>query len=163
MNKKGQGIGGFLMIFVVVVVGLALFLAVAQIVGPATTIITNANETVTVANGTAIDLTGQEFEAIIWVGNSTDGYTIGAGNYTMSEGVSTVTGVKTVQVTFAADNAYVGETFNMSYTYGPDGYIDNSGARSVAALIAIFMALGIAAVVLIPSLRDAVASGLMKG
>ena len=107
------------------------------------------------AAGVTIDLTGQEL-----FGTPTtvfaNGTAYNVANFTIDEGVSTTTGVKTIRLTSVANVYEAGENINITYTYGDDGYIDNSGARSMAALIVIMFALAIAVVVLEPTLRSGI-------
>jgi hypothetical protein len=164
MNKKGQQtvgmVGVFMGMFVLIVVGVALFQATAQNVGTSTNQITTVNLSVTAptTNG-FIELTGQEIfgtPVIInrtqpTVGNQTANATV----FTFAENVSLTTGVKTVTLT---NNGYPtwseANTLAITYTYGPDGYIDDSGARSVANLILVFFGLAIALVAMQPTLRN---------
>jgi len=85
------------------------------------------------------------------VGNQTANATV----FTFAENVSLTTGVKTITLT---NNGYPtwdeANTLAITYTYGADGYIDDSGARSVANLILIFFGLAIALVAMQPTLRN---------
>tara|TARA_Y100000310_G_C20584918_1_gene764884 strand:- start:762 stop:1265 length:504 start_codon:yes stop_codon:yes gene_type:complete len=159
MNNKGEmGIGVILVAFIGIIVGVTLFITVAQTVGDSTNSIVagvgaQANVSITgPADGVTIDLTGQDLLSTPAVSNETDG-TIGAGNYTIAEGVSETTGVKSIQYT-AIGSEYATEPLNITYTYGPDGYIENSAGRSIALLIPIFAALAIAVLALVPTLRS---------
>jgi hypothetical protein len=166
MNKTGatnQTIGLILTAVIAVLVGVALFLAVMQQIGSSTDAIeagvNSANVTVTIpAASTTVDVTGQDLLSTPIVSMQPNGSVIGSGNYTIDEGVSTSTGVKTIRYTSSSDvdSGLVGLTANITMDYGPDGYIANAGARSVAAIIGIFMALGIAVVMLVPALRSGV-------
>lgn len=148
-NRVGMIIG----IFVMAIVGLALFLPVAQQVGASTTTLDAANASYTMPNnGVTIDLEGQELISSVVIYNAT-GTLIPASNYTVAEGISATTGLKTITLT-NDDTVFQGQSINLSYTYGPDGYIENGGARSIASLIIIFFALGIAVIVLYPTLKE---------
>lgn len=166
MNSKAQTMGGLLLAFVGIIVGIALFLYVSQTIGTYTNLETyntsGGNAAVTLAaNGASVDLTGQEYGDDLLMYNATGGGLISDGNYTVGEYVSPTTGVKSVYI--QTDDAEVaGWSVNVSYTYGPDGYIDNSGGRSMALLIGIFMALGIAVVALVPALRSGVLNMMRK-
>ena len=169
MNKKGQMLGIILTAFMVAIVGLALYAAVVQTVGNSLTAIsagTDVNNVTVVipAASASIDITGQDLLSTPTVWNSTTNFLIGAGNYTIDETVSTTTGVKTIQFTSAAlvDAGLIGTTANITMVYGTEGYIADSGARGMANLIPIFMALAIAIVALSPTLRNGVID-LMKG
>lgn len=103
-------------------------------------------------NATALTLTGQAVESVVVINGTT---TLGAGNYSVSNRVvsngqliATIVGVGT--------DVYAGETVNISYTYEPFGYDTNSGNRAVIQMIAIFAALAIAVVALVPALKDGI-------
>jgi hypothetical protein len=155
MDKKAQGaieLGAIMVVFITAIVGVVLFQTVAQEVGSTTNTIVQPNLTFTApANGDRVDIAGQELLSTPVVSNAT--YIIGDGNYTVDEIVSETTGVKTIS--FRTDDALIaGGEFNITYDYGADGYIDSSGARSMALLIPLFFALGIAFVALSPTLRS---------
>jgi len=157
MNKTGQ-IGLILGVVITLIAGLVLYGAIVQNVGSyTTTTIYNGTEqgSTTVADnntGTYTDLAGQEYISGFQVWNATDGTDI-TSNFTISEGISATTSLKTVRVELNSQNQYGGVPVNISYTLGTDGYIESSGARAVTGLIAIFAALGLIVVALMPTLR----------
>jgi|TARA_Y100000310_G_scaffold159030_1_gene158446 hypothetical protein len=165
MDRKGQAtltIGIILMTFVTILVGVILFQAIAQEAGKtsATAVYntTAGSDAITApAQGASIDLEGQELLGSVIVRNDT--YIIAADNYTVTEGVSTTTGVKTILFTTSATGTIAGQSLNISYPYGADGYVTSSGARGVIGIIAIFFALAIAIVALVPTLRSGVLQG----
>jgi len=170
MNNKAQvGIGQFVMIFVGVIVAISLFLASAQIIGLSTTSIAlggvNSNNTLLAADipavASSVDLVGQDLLDTPVVVNASGGQTVAAGNYTISEIVSATTGVKTIsfqlddpQFSSANQTASGSLGLNITYTYGPDGYINSGAGRSLALLIVILSALAIAVFVMSESLRN---------
>ena len=163
MKNKGQiSMGPILLAFIGIILGITLFITIQQLVVPLTAQDTATNVTVawpSAANGTT-DMIGQELfgtplvtlaNESMWVvaaGDTLDG------NYTISEQVSN--GVKTIQLKRLDSALTMAENVNVTYTFGPDGYIDNGGARSVALIIGIFAALAIAVVALIPTMRSGV-------
>lgn len=159
-SKKAQmNVGMIILLFITLIVGLILFQDIAQFVGQTRDTAVIVNDTFTApANGGRVDLTGQEFFGSATVYNATgqssaSTYILGAGNYTIDERVSPTTGVKTVY--FQLDDAlFENQELNISYDYGPDGYMDNSGGRSMAGLIIIFTALVIAVVAMSPVIRE---------
>jgi len=155
MNKKAQmGLGVFLMVFIAVIVGLALFLTIAQTTGSATATSTATNVTYTApANGARIDLTGQDLLSTPVVHNATTGTVILAGNYTIDEIVSTSTGVKTISLQVDSTDQQSLD-WNVSYTYGADGYVNSSGARAMVSLIAIFFALAVVVITIGPVVKE---------
>lgn len=159
MNRKAQvGVGTLIMVFVAVFVGLILFEAIAD-QAAVTSLTKTYNDTLdqsttTVpAEGTAIDLTGQSLLStpIVIFANGTGA--VPTGNYTITEGVSTSTGLKTIQYIAETDDI-PDQEINISYDYGVQGYVDDAGARAIIPLIAIFFALAILVVVLYPIMKE---------
>lgn len=169
MNKKAQaqiGLGVIMVTFIAILVGVILFQAIAQEAGKATTSsvynTTSGSAAITCpADTITIDLEGQELLSTPLVRNASGDLVIQSGNYTIDEGVSTTTGVKTIRYT-AIGSEFAGNTLNISYDYGRDGYIDNSGGRAMAGLIAIFFALAVAVIALTPTLRSGVLNMMGK-
>jgi len=160
MNKKAQmdNLGMIMTIFITVLVGVVLFQTVAQEAGTGSAEATVTNASVTaVAAGTNVDMDGQELLDTPVVTNSSGQLQTVTVDYVIDEGVSATTGVKTVQYRGVSGNAS-SQAMNVTYTYGVDGYIDSSGGRAMASLIAVFFALAIAVVALTPTLR----SGLLE-
>lgn len=160
MNKKGQDslnyMGLIVGIFVTIIVALALFQASAGNLDKAVNTFYLGNTTYTAAaDGVTIDLQGQELLSTPLVQNATSGAAVPSTNYTIQEGVSATTGVKVIQYTGLV-GAFEGESINISYTYGDEGYIEDSGGRGIANIILVFAALAVAVVTLIPSLRSGV-------
>lgn len=164
MDKKGEntmaGVGMFMGIFVLVIVGIALFQASAQQVGNASDLLTIENRSLT---GVAVDGTAQFFTDIklinsVLVFNATGNVEVPADNYTIANNVIE-NGALAVSITptvVAVELGMEAGTWTIDGTAQPLGYIPDSGARSVATLIAIFFALAIAIVALQPTLRSGV-------
>lgn len=148
MEKKAQvSVGLLLIMAIAVIVGLVLFQAVAGNVGGSTTSASISNALYTgPAAGSCIDLVGQELLSAATVTNRTDGATIPATNYTITERVSASDGLK--RIGYCTVGAYGVGAVNISYDYGPEGYIADGGARSITGLIVLFGAIAIALVVL---------------
>lgn len=157
MNKKGQelNIGGLIMVAIAVIVGAILFTAVAGFIGQTTTTGSENNTYTPAADGSSIDLLGQELLSTPIVINQSSGNVSCADNYTIAEGVSPRTGTKRIIMTTPTGNdESLCTVLNISYDYAPEGYIDDSAGRAVAPLILIFMALAIAITALVPTLRS---------
>ena len=155
MHKKAQmmGIGIFLSVFVGVIVALALYGPSVGFIGAATTTVTTVNHSITApAAGVTVDLVGQELESVPVVINNSN-FVVPASNYTIAETVSSVDGLKRISYTSHV-GPYASKVVNITYVYGPEGYIDGAGSRSVAGLIAIFAALAIAVFTLSPVLKE---------
>lgn len=161
MDKKAQTMGIVLWVFIGVIVAITLFQAVADQVAMTAIKVTVANKTYTApAAGGFIDLVGQELLNTPVVTNATGNLdatnlTVPTTNYSIYEGVSTSTGVKTIQYKSLV-GPYAGKNVNISYQYGYDGYVEDSGAVAIIGLITIFAALAVAVVALIPTLRNGV-------
>ena len=165
MNKKGEregiNMGLLLLIFISVIAALAIYPAIVDNINSATVTITTRNQTFTTA-GTAnvsVGITGQELITLLNVRNRSGNVpvdTTGAdANITLTECIDPATSQKSVCLT-GVNADWVGVPVNISYTYGPDGYIDSSGGRALATLVLIFAALAIAIVALEPSMRSGV-------
>lgn len=163
MNNKGQQftVAAVILLFISLLVGLVLFPIIGQYVGSVTdTYFENATITgvqfTMPADGATIDLTGQELMDTPFVQNASGTTIVCSGadtNCTIAEGVSTSTGLKRIRLT-ANGTEHQGQTLNISYEYGPEGYIDSAGGRSITTLITLFFALAIALVALVPSFRN---------
>ena len=158
-NKKGQiSTGVLLVIFVGVIVALALIPAIATQVESTTRansgVATLTNSTFTTpANGATTALTGQELVSTPIVTNASTATVITAGNYTIAECVRPTDGLKGICYTTKTAWA-AAQSFNVSYTYYPDGYADDGASRSIMGLILIFAMIGIALFVLYPIMKE---------
>jgi hypothetical protein len=154
MNNKGQiGVGAIVVIAIGVIVALILFQASAQNVGGTTTLSYKGNQTVTTgANGSTIYLLGQGMDGTnYYLRNSTNDYVVNNANFTFYKCVNPANGqVDNCMTTNTNTNpeymAYA--KLNVSYSYEPDGYIPESGSRSIAGLIVLLAAIGVAVFVL---------------
>lgn len=156
MNKKAQGQVSYVAIsigiFIAIIMGLVLFQASASNIGQSITSGEyNGTAVGTVydltAAGTETVLTGQELLSTPLVINRTGAAIDCSTNVTIAEGVDSISGVKRVIMTtvavYDADDRGFCREVNVSYDYGPEGYIDSSGGRSIASLILIFFAVAI--------------------
>ena len=156
MFKKGEiGVGGILIAFIAIIVGLALMNGgIFDAIGTMTQKVTVANQTVTLpAAGSIVGLTGQAIESVI-VTNASDGAVVPATNYTTQSRVVS-NGALTANL-LSNGGLFVSKSVNVSYIYEPAGYETSSGGRALISLIAIFMALAVAVVALTPTFRNGV-------
>lgn len=156
MNNKGQiGIGTLLVVFISVIVAVTLFITISQNIGSVTdTYTATAAQYTPAADGVSIDLTGQELISVSSLVNESGTHDC-EDNFTVAEGVSPRTGTKRILMTTPSGNDESYCTYvNISYEYGPEGYIDDSGGRAIALIIPLLAALGIAVITLFPSLRS---------
>ena len=155
MNNKAQiNVGTILIIAIGIIVALVLMQGISPQMGQATNTLVMNNVTFTApAIGSCIDLRGQELLSTPVVKNATVvDAVVPTTNYTITEAISSVDGLKRIKYcTVGAEG--VGAK-NISYTYGPEGYIEDSGSRSVASLIWVFAALAVLMFVLWPVLKE---------
>lgn len=155
MNTKGQmqGMGQFLLLFIALVVGLSLLSGgIYENIGATTLTRTEVNDSLTVPTaGSSTNLKGQAAYSITVI-NATNGAVIPTSNYTVTN-YQVVNGVLTSTFTNnEADNN--GLTFNVTYTYEPDGYATSTGARSMINLIAIFSVLALVAAAIVVAVKN---------
>ena len=162
MNRQGQvELGAILLAFIVVIVGVVLMVASAQLVGDTTNTQSFTNISLAApANGATVNLNGKfvtDFVAINST-NATGGQddipVIGAGNFTIVNN-QVVNGEETARIT-VDDTQFQSTNWNVTYTTQPTTYISNSGGRAIANIIIVFFALAIVVVTLFPTLRNKV-------
>jgi len=166
MNKKaevGKELGAILIVFITILLGVILFQAIAQESGKATTLGAYTNFTTTLAAPEeSIYLTDIKHISSIVIENcSAAGAVFDAGNYSVTNNF-VHDGALTVRITTTAGSNYNLTAVNISGVTQPLTYIDDSGARSMVPLIAIFFALALAVVALVPTLRNEFVSGMMN-
>jgi hypothetical protein len=155
-NKQGQiNIGWMVVVGVSILIGLAFLQIIAQNVYSSTNLKSVVNQSVTLSTATTsnfTDITGwQSTSGTYVITNGTDN--IGATNLTVVERIGT-DGLKSVSIQDVSVGArWSGKVVNITGSYGPDGYIDSSGGRSITALIVLMTALVIL-VIAIPNLRE---------
>lgn len=160
MNKKGQTLQGFLMIFIAVIVGVILLTASAQNIGDVTNTVDVANQSINCqTNGTTlanIDQLRGKYASGLVVYNGSDDVVITSAHYTLYNN-QVINGEETAGINCSSKIAsYKAQNWNVSYTYQPTTYESNAGGRAVAGLIIIFFALAIAVITLVPTLRSGV-------
>ncbi len=127
--------------FIGIIIAIVFLASIATSIVGQTNTITTINETVTApAVNASLALTGRDYVGSGVVHNATNGTLIPTVNFTFSDGL--VNGAKTVLITtLDGASGYAGESINVSYEYGAEGYLADSGSRSIALLIIIFGAL----------------------
>lgn len=154
METKQIGLGVLVVLAVALVVGLVLFQAVADNVGQTipTTATSVVNYSSTGIKDVKVPLAGQELVSVTSVRNATTGAVINAANYTISECVrpsDNLKGICYTALTDVASGTGTGEgEVKITYSYFPDGYIDDAGGRSITGLIVLLTAVGLAMVAL---------------
>lgn len=147
-NKRGQAMGGLVLLFIGIIVAAALIPQIANNQEAMRTTYTYSGKNVAPAvAGSAVYLTGQNLLSTPTVVNLTGNQNC-ANNVSFTDvAVSPTTGVQTIKMT--SDAQYVATEdcpfVNITYTYGPSGYIADSGGRTIAGLIVLFSALALVA------------------
>ena len=104
-------------------------------------------------NGSTTELLGQNVVGTDYiVTNASDGAYITSGNYTITQGLGSDGQIATLLTAVDAGN-FQSKSVNVSYSYEPDGYVNESAGRAIAGLIIVFSALAIAFAVF-PDLRN---------
>jgi len=143
MNKKGAGIGGFILFFIGVIVALTLIVSTAQSIGDMTNTRAIANQsTAVMVDGTAQYLTNCRALSSAVVYNATGDYLVGADNYTITNNV-VYNGNLAVKVTPGTLPNQINYVWLVSGTCQPLTYADDSATRTVGGLIVIMSAIGI--------------------
>jgi hypothetical protein len=160
MNKQGQvTVGVILLLAIALLVGLVIFQQIASNVDAGTRTnsgtVVATNSLITGILNTKVELTGQELVSVQAVTNRTDGTTVAAANYTIAECVRPSDGLKGICYTATGSGApKANGPINVSYTYYPAGYIDDSAGRSMFGLIVLLAAIAIAIIVLAPLVKQ---------
>jgi len=161
MNNKGEvKVGLIIIVAITLIVGVIFFQVIAQQVGESTTLWTIENQSLgAVTNisfgGDPLYMTNCKSMSDVIIFNATEGFTIGTGNYTLTNNV-VHDGDLTVEISPEATDEMglnVG-SWTIDGTCQPTTYISNSGGRAIAGLIAIFFALAVLVVALVPTLRN---------
>ena len=153
-DKKGQVTMGWIIIIgVAILIGLAFFRIIATNVYNTTNLVNATNTSVTLSSTSNFtDLSGwQMMSGSYVITNGTDN--IGATNLTVVERIGTA-GQKVVAIQdVSVGSRWSGKVVNITGFYGPSGYIENAGGRSLAGIIVLLTALVIF-VISIPNLRE---------
>ena len=159
MDKKGEmnTAGLVIMVAVTLIVGLVLFQVIAQEVGSAThtTQLVNQSLPATTTNGTVQYITNCRALSDVLVWNASNDVEVADTGYTITNNV-VHDGALSVSILPAAPvaDAYNLGVWTVDGTCQPLTYIADAGARSIAGLIAIFFALAVLVIALVPTLRN---------
>lgn len=157
----------FFAIFIGSLIAIVFLASISDSIFTQTNTFDRFNETVTApaVNGT-LDLTGRELVGTGIAKNATN--ITGSDLTNLGVFVQSGTGsngLLTVQLTLNDTGvAFAAKSINVSYEYNPDGYLSNSGARSIATVSLIIFALAILMFVIMRfmkegSMRDIVGIG----
>ena len=155
MNKKGQiSMGILIIMFVAAIVGVTLFVVVAQQTGEVTQ--TGALDNFVIAAGantSTHDFTDLRSMTGVSITNNTNAAAIPATNYTISNNF-VANGNLVVRLTVTGVT-FENEDWNVTATETQGvGYIGDAGSRSMVLLIPIFFALAIFVAVLSPIMQS---------
>jgi hypothetical protein len=172
MNKQGQmTLGVMLTMVIAVLVAVTIFSsAIIPQIGESTTTATIVNQTLdTETDGYEI-LNGRAVNQVLYVYNATGVLNasgcspaaplttscfLTAGNYTiLSNQLNPTTGVLEARYQPNANGFNATAGVNITYVTQPLSYVPDSGARAITGLIAVFAALAIAVVALLPVMRN---------
>ena len=151
-NKRGQfSLGIIITVAIAIIVGLILFQSIAGNVENGTQsngATTATNALYTGVLNSPVELTGQELVSVTGVTNRTGGNTVVPANYTIAECVRTTDNLKgicykSLGVGLGGATVSGNSTVLVTYTYYPSGYIDDSGGRSITAIIILLAAIAI--------------------
>ena len=162
VNFQGDGRAIF-KVFIGAIFALALIAVIANSISTQTTTDAAINVTVTAPEiNETLDLTGRTLILGGDIINATNN-TLTSLGMILQTGVGT-SGLQSVQL-ILNDTAvgFNGTSVNVSYTYQPDGYLDNSGARSIAFVTLIFSALAIMVFVIVIFIKDGSLGNLIRG
>ncbi len=143
-------LGGLILAFIGVIVALALLTGgITAGVGQLTTTSTITNETVTLpASGSYIDRADCiNYGGTPIVTNATSGAVVPNTNYTFTTRVSPTNGLKVLTIK-STGGVFASTSINASYTCLPQGYAEDSAARSMTSLIILLSILALIAFVL---------------
>jgi|TARA_Y100000034_G_C6829269_1_gene374190 hypothetical protein len=159
MNRKGEqnvmlGIGVLFVAFLTIVVGLALYSGgIVGSIGEVTQLGAISNDSITLpANGSSTVLSGKVISGFTAI-NASTGEIVNANNYTLNNN-EVVNGVLQASISPTVDSNMFSHAINVTYTFQPLTYASEGGTRGIVPLIAIFMALAIALLALVPVLKS---------
>lgn len=159
-NFQSDG-SAILKVFIGAIIAIAFMAIIANSIFNQTNTLSQKNVTVTIPTaGETTDLGGRTLITSINVLNATDNLTISATNVSLQSGTSSTTGLQTVQI-LNNNASFNGVTARIAYSYEPDGYLNNSGARSITLLILIFGSIAIMVFVIVVFIKDGSLGKLM--
>ena len=155
MSENTTGFVFVVMAAVGILIGLAFLPSISPEIGKMTQTFTSINVTMTMpaASSTSeLTMCGQEARSYVLTNATNPAGVVPTTNYTVSSSAGS-DGYLAAKITTASQSAFAGRSVNVTCTYEPKGYIDDSGSRAIVALVAIAFALLIV-VAAIPNLRD---------
>lgn len=153
-----------MMVFIGAIITATLLATIADSVFTQTNTASITNETVTApAVNATLDLTGRTLISSVLVINASNESSPNNNGLILQTSVGS-SGLNTVQLTLndtAVD--YAGVSVNVSYTYEPEGYLQDGASRAVALLIVLFGALAILVFTIVIFIKEGTLGRLMRG
>ncbi len=161
-----------LTIFIGAIIGATFMLPIGDQVNAQTSTFNTVNLTVTApaaGNGT-LDLVGRELVGTAILNNATSAetnestYVITGSNFTVATRTGT-NGLLTVQLILndtGEASGWASQSVNITYEYIPDGYVSDSGGRSVTRLIVLFAALALLVFVVVLLMKGSLGEIIRK-
>ncbi len=152
-----------LAVFIGAIIALTFMSPIADSIFGSTNTLTVTNLTVTAPAATSpnstLDLRGREvIGSVIAVNNS--GTVIIGTNFSFADGFAS-NGLRTVRITTTSAE-FAGQGLNLTYTYKPDGYQNDSAARASTLLILIMAALGLVVFVIVVFVKQGSLGDMLK-
>lgn len=137
-------------LFVLAMIGVVLMIEVSNVTTQNSSLYTNTNQSLAgTANGVNTTLSGKNFQGTpVVVNRSLQGVNfsaLNAGSYTVVQRIRNGKQVVEFQL---LNNSFASQPLNITYTWEPEGYIEDSGGRNVFVLILVVMAFALIAWVL---------------
>ncbi len=139
VNDDSGGLGGIIIAFIAIIIGLSLFISVADTIGTITGTFSVTDQDTSLINGTPVEFLGAGFNATAITG-------VVRGATTCNETTDWVgdLSANTINLT-GATSACDTADYNVSYTYQTNDFISDGAVRSISNLIPLFFALAIMA------------------
>jgi len=141
---EGKGIAGIVLLAVGLIFAFAIIPSIASNQAAMTNTVVQVNQSLTAGqfvDSAAFVLKGHDASSVVVI-NATGNEVITSGNYTIVARVLQSDG-NVRSTIIPADAKYNATAVKVSYTYRPDGYIDDSAGRSVASLIVLFVVIAL--------------------
>lgn len=137
VDSKMSGLGPIVIAFVAIIIGLSLLGSTMDTIGTVTGTFSQVDSSTALINGTPVNFLGAGFNATVIT-------SVVIGPVTCNETTDWVgdLSANTINLT-GAEGACDTGTYNVSYSYQTNDYIEDGATRSITNLIIIFFALAI--------------------
>ncbi len=163
-NFEGDG-KAILVGFIGAIIAIVLLASYATDIVGQTSTFSETSKTVTApAVGGTLDLIGRELFSVATIINASNitGVDLATQGILITDEIGSA-GLLTVQMTLnSSATAWDSQSVNVTYNYKPDGYLNNSGARSINLLVPIFSALAILVFILVMFIKTGSLGKLLR-